>query len=97
MKHKMHGEIDYPGKGVITDEQVYGLIKDHSRLIDRLSSRKMTEMAIAGQLILCGIYESEGWYSTQKDWTFYGKDGFFTMINDAVEWKQQQHKRRPGG
>lgn len=80
MKHKMIGEIIYPDKGVITDEEVWKLVMKHSRFIDRLSSRKMVEMAIAGQLILCGIYESEGWYANQNDWTFYGKEGFFTML-----------------
>lgn len=94
MKHKMYGEIDYPGKGIITDEQVYDLIRNHSRLIDRLNGRKMTEMAIAGQLILCGIYEGEGWYANQNDWAFYGKNGFFTKILDTPDGKRDDYKRR---
>ena len=59
MKHVMTGECDYPGKGIITDEQVWQLVKKHSRLTDRINSRKMVEMTIAAQLILFGIYESE--------------------------------------
>ena len=82
MKHELKGYIDYPGVGEITDEQVYQLIKKHSRLIDRLSPRKMVEMAIGGQLILCGIFEDNGWYANQNDWMFYGKDGFYTYVNN---------------
>ena len=77
MKHKLTGEINYPGKGIITDEEVWRVVKKHSRLIDRLNNRKMVEMSIAAQLILCGIYESEGWYADQEDWMFYGKKGFY--------------------
>ena len=87
MRHEMKGEINYPGKGIITDEQVWALVKKHSRLIDRLSTRKMVEMAIAAQLILCGIYESEGWYADQDDWTFYGKDGFYTLYMEDEKTK----------
>lgn len=99
MAHRMYGEIEYPGKGIITDEQVWQLVKGHSRLIDRLNHRKMTEMAIAAQLILCGIYESEGWYSNQDDWTFYGKDGFFTIADNEgmPEKKRHENERRPRG
>ena len=78
-KHELTGWIDYPGKGIITDEMVYQLIKKHSRLIDRMNNRKMVEMSIAAQLILMGVYESEKWFSDDTDWRFYGKDGFFTM------------------
>lgn len=79
MKHKMTGESSYPGKGIIADEEVWELVKKHSRFIDRINSRKMVEMTIAAQLILFGIYETEGWYADQDDWTFYGNDGFFTI------------------
>ncbi len=81
-KHEMHGEVDYPEKGIISDEEVWQLVKKHSRLIDRLSNRKMVEMTIAAQHILFGIYETEGWYAKQDDWTFYGKEGFFTYATD---------------
>ena len=93
MKHKLFGQCDYPGKGTITDEQIWQLIKDHSRLIDRFSCRKMVEMSIAAQLILFGIYESEGWYADQKDWKFYGKEGFYTMVKDDCCNNMQDWKR----
>ena len=83
MKHKMIGESNYPGKGIITDEEVWKLVKKHSRFIDRINTRKMVEMTLSAQLILFGIYETEGWYASQDDWTFYGKKGFFTMIDEG--------------
>ena len=98
MKHKMTGEIDYPGKGIITDEQVWQLVKKHSRFIDRINSRKMVEMAIAAQLILFGIYESEGWYADQNDWMFYGKESFFRYVRtNNIGWKnnKKEYIRKP--
>ena len=80
MAHKMIGEINYPGKGIITDEQVWKVVMNHSRLIDRLSGRKMVEMALAAQTVLMGLYEKEGWYADKNDWQFYGKDGFFRIV-----------------
>ena len=91
MGRKIVGRCDYPGRGTITDEQVWQWVKNHSRLIDRISRRKMVEMTIAAQLILFGIYENEGWYADQKDWTFYGKGGFFTRIHE--EGKKSEYIR----
>lgn len=76
-KYKLTGETDYPEKGIIiTDEQIWQLVKKHSRFIDRLNKRKMIEMAIYAQLILYGIYESDGIYADRNNWMFYGKKGF---------------------
>lgn len=86
LKYELEGWIDYPkdnGTVKISDEQVWQLVKKHSRLIDRMSRRKMIEMSISGQLILMGIYESEGWYAKDTDWMFYGKDGFFTFDHEG--------------
>ena len=98
-KHKMTGEIDYPGKGIITDEEVWKLVRKHSRFVDRLNNRKVVEMAIAAQLILCGIYESEGWYAEQSDWKFYGKKGFYSYVidNEKVNKRVEKktYKRKP--
>ena len=94
LKHKMYGEVNYPEKGVITDEDVWQLVKKHSRFIDRLSNRKMVEMAIAAQLILFGIYEEDGWFAEQDDWKFYGKDGFYTLVADTAVGNKKQYKRR---
>ena len=81
-KQLLSGNIDFPGKGIITDEEVWQVVKKHSRFIDRLSNRKMIEMALDAQLILCGIYENEGYYADKNDWTFFGKKGFYSC---AVE------------
>ena len=80
IKHELNGWIDYPEKGKITDEKVYRLIKKHSRLIDRISTRKMVEMSINGQHILMGLYKEEGWDPENNDWMFYGKNGFCTLF-----------------
>ena len=77
MKHKMDGYIDYPKKGRISDEDVYRLIVNHSRLIDRMSGRKMTEMALCGQCVLMGLFEEDGYKADDSKWKFYGKNGFF--------------------
>lgn len=94
LKHKMYGEADYPERGVITDEDVWQLVKKHSRFIDRINNRKMVEMAIAAQLILFGIYEEDGWYANQDDWTFYGRNGFYTLVADTAVANKKQYKRR---
>ena len=70
-KFQMGGYIDYPDVGRIYDADVYQLIKDHSRLIDRLSSRKMTEMSLLGQCVLMRIFDNVD--PKDKSWKFYGK------------------------
>lgn len=69
------GYIDYPGKGIIYDEDVYKLILKHSRFIDRLSRSKMVEMSILGQTILMGICKDVDPYDLS--WTFYGKNSLY--------------------
>ena len=70
-KFKFEGYIDYPEVGKIYDSDVYKLILDHSRLIDRLSRPKMVEMSLLGQNILMGIFD--GIDPKDKSWKFYGR------------------------
>ena len=65
------GYIDYPGVGIIRDTDVYSLILNHSRIIDRLNPIRMTEMSLLGQCILMGIFE--GIDPNDFSWKFYGK------------------------
>lgn len=66
------GYIDYPGVGVISDEDVYKLVVKHSRFIDRLSKAKMVEMSLLGQTILMRIYKNVD--PNDMSWKFYGKN-----------------------
>lgn len=72
---KYHGYIDYPNVGRLGDVDVYRLICNHSRLIDRLSPAKMTEMALLGQCILMGLYSKID--PNDPEWTFYGKNSLY--------------------
>lgn len=65
------GYIDYPGVGKIYDKDVYKLIKNHSRIIDRLSKTKMVEMSLLGQCVLMGIFDDVD--PNDPSWKFYGK------------------------
>ena len=69
-KFQYEGYIDYPGVGVIKDSDVYKLIKNHSRIIDRMSKTKMVEMSLLGQCILMGVIDVN---PEDKSWKFYGK------------------------
>lgn len=68
---KFGGYIDYPGKGRIHDRDVWRLVKEHSRLIDRMSTKKMTEMSLMGQCILMGVIDD---IQPEGNWKFYGKN-----------------------
>lgn len=70
-KYKLKGYIDYPGVGIIKDEEVYQLIRKHSRLIDRLSPRKWVEMTMTAQAYLMKVIETED--ANNPNWKFYGK------------------------
>ena len=70
-KFKMDGYVDYPGVGIIKDEDVYKLILKHSRLIDRLSPAKMVEMSLLGQNVLMRIFDNVD--PNDPSWKFYGK------------------------
>ena len=70
-KFQMDGYIDYPDVGRIYDEDVYQLIKSHSRLIDRLNPSKMVEMSLLGQCILMRIFDKVD--PKEMSWKFYGK------------------------
>ncbi len=69
--YKLNGYIDYPGVGIITDEDVYKMVIKHSRLIDRLSPRKWVEMTFLAQAFLMKIIEPEN--ANDPNWKFYGK------------------------
>ena len=76
-KHKtLQSYIDYPGKGIITDKDVYEEVKKHSTIKDRIDPRKMVEMTLAAQCILMGLYEKNG-YEAGGRFMFYGPNGFF--------------------
>lgn len=68
---QMNGWIDYPGIGRIYDSEVYRLIVNHSRLIDRLIPARMVEMSLFGQNILMGLYPNIDPFDLS--WKFYGK------------------------
>lgn len=53
---------------VVYDEQVWQFVKKHSRLIDRMSGRKMVEMAFLAFSMLSGSVE----IPKGKHWKFYG-------------------------
>lgn len=69
--YKLKNSIDYPGKGIITDEQVYQLVRMHSTLFDRLNGRKMLEMSFSAQLMLMGVID----IPAEDKWKFYNKKG----------------------
>lgn len=77
---KYKGYIDYPGVGIIRDSTVYNLIKDHSRLIDRMNPAKMTEMSLLGQCILMGIFPNVN--PDDYSWQFYGK----RSLDNLKDW-----------
>lgn len=68
---KYGGYITYPDVCIIRDVEVYRLICNHSRLIDRLNAAKMTEMALLGQCILMRIFPEID--PNDPGWKFYGK------------------------
>ena len=71
MRKKFQGLYsDYPGVGIITDEDIYNLVKKHSRLIDRLSNVKMVEMSLVAQCILMKCVDVD---PDDVSWKFYGK------------------------
>lgn len=70
MIRKLEGYADYPGVGKVTDEKIWQMIRKHSRLIDRMDSRKMVEMTQIGFMILCQILPIN---PSESGWMFYGK------------------------
>ena len=82
-KHKLLSYyIDYPEKGIITDEDVYNVLMKHSTDADRKNPKKMVEMTLTAQNILMGIFEDDG-FSTDGDWMFYGNNSFFGPIEES--------------
>lgn len=51
--------IDYPGKGRITDEDIWKYVKKHSNVLSRLDPHRMADAAIETQLILMGVIEEK--------------------------------------
>lgn len=45
---KLYGEATFADGRVITDQQVYDYIKEHTRLIDRLNPKKMLALTLYG-------------------------------------------------
>lgn len=76
------GYIDYPGVGKIYDRDVHKLIKEHSRLIDRMSPAKMTEMSLLGQTILMRVFDDVD--PNDPSWKFYGKNALHSRKNGSV-------------
>lgn len=71
-KHKLKNYAIFPGNLIVRDEDVYRMIRKHSRFIDRLSNRKMVEMTFWAFDILNQSVEKPA----RKNWKFYGKNGF---------------------
>ena len=65
--------IDYPGVGIITDEQVAKLVKEHTHWWERFDWHRVSDCALSAQLILMGVIgkeelpDREKWYFTDKD------------------------------
>ena len=61
--------IDYPGVGIITDEDVYKLVRAHTHWWDRLNYKHMVDYGLCAQNILMGVYKvkdpSKKWYFTE--------------------------------
>ena len=72
-EYKMEGYIDYPGVGRITDEDVWKLVEQHSRPVDRSDPRKMTEMVLLGQCVLMGIIDDKD--PKDPSWMFFDDNG----------------------
>ena len=82
MSHKLLSSyIDYPGKGIITDEDVYNVVMNHSTEEDRSDCKKMVEMTLWAQNILMGILEDSG-YSANGGWMFYGENGLMNTVGE---------------
>ena len=57
--------IDYPGVGIITDEDVAKFVKQHTRFFDRFNYHKMSDAALEAQLFLMGVIKppkKKRWY-----------------------------------
>ena len=62
--------IDYPGVGIITDEQVAKFVREHTHWWERLDYHRMTDCALTAQCMLMGVYdipEREKWFFTEDD------------------------------
>lgn len=53
------GWIEYPGKGKITDTDVWNYVKSHTHWWQRLNPRFCCDAAIRAQLVLMGITGDE--------------------------------------
>ena len=51
--------IDYPGKGRITDKDIWNYVKKHSSLLHRLDPHRMVDAALDAQLILMGVVDEK--------------------------------------
>ena len=68
-------QIDYPGVGIITDEQVASFVKEHSHWWERLNYHRMCDYALLAQTILMGVITKEE-LPTKEKW-FIRETGLF--------------------
>lgn len=60
------GYIDYPGVGIITDEDVAKMVKDHTHWWDRLDYHKVSDASILATAYLMKVVEEP----KEKKWFF---------------------------
>lgn len=70
---KMRGYSEFETHKV-WDKDVYKLVVEHSTFLDRLNPKKMVEMTLWAHTFLANVRFD----SKNKNWSFYGKNGFFT-------------------
>lgn len=58
-KKYSEGYIDYPGVGIITDEDVAKMVKDHTHWWDRLDYHKVSDASILATGILMKVITPE--------------------------------------
>ena len=63
--------IDYPGVGIITDEEVAKFVKQHTHWWDRLNYHKMTDAALEAELFLMRVVEPP----KKKKWFLLEEEG----------------------
>ena len=64
---KLTGYAKFEDGTIVTDEDIFQMVKKHSRLIDRLNPRKMIEMTFEAFNILNGSVEVD---SPKENWKF---------------------------
>lgn len=74
LKRKPYSDncIDYPGVGIITDEDVAKFVKEHTHWWTRLNYHRMTDAALDAQLMLMKVVEPSEAHTIRKNgkWFF---------------------------